>query len=156
MVRVKTGVERLFSVLEEVDNDNESASSRSSFDFEDPQLGQETMEKPKLLVMRGDPTDWSTAAIVTDTNGLLSQSCGLRAKIVTKGGLGIQSQSNEWVSDFGEDPVGSAMWTTAGRLSSKFIVHTVGPDVSNYRWPTPHHQFALRRAVRSALKFWCD
>ncbi|KAL3673042.1 hypothetical protein V7S43_002337 [Phytophthora oleae] len=157
MVRVKTGVKRLFSALEEVDNDDDDWT-RVSFGFEEeqnewnePPPEQEAVEKPKLLVMRGDPTDWSTAAIVTDTNGLLNQSCGLRENIVSKGGLDIQHQSYEWVYFKGKVPVGSAMWTTAGRLSNKFIIHTVGPDVSNYRWPTPHHQFALRRAVRSAL-----
>ncbi|KAG1700896.1 hypothetical protein DVH05_011782 [Phytophthora capsici] len=159
MVRVKTGVKRLFSTLEEVDDDYEDDDWMTvNFDSEveedesnKPPLDQEMKEKPRLLVMRGDPTDWSTDAIVIDTNTLLNKSCGLREKIVCKGGLDIQQQCNEWVYFQGEVPVGSAIWTTAGRLSSKVIIHTVGPSVSNYQWPTSQHQFALRRAVRSAL-----
>ncbi|KAK1933674.1 Uncharacterized protein P3T76_011888 [Phytophthora citrophthora] len=158
MVRVKTGVKRLFSTIKEKEDVCEDDWMTSNFNFEEeqnewiePPLEQETMDKPKLLVMRGDPTDWSTDAIVTDTNSLLNQNCGLREKIISKGGLSIQNQSNEWVYFQGEVPVGSAIWTTSGRLSSKVIIHTVGPNITNYRWPTPHHQFALRRAVRSAL-----
>ncbi|GMF45776.1 unnamed protein product [Phytophthora fragariaefolia] len=110
-----------------------------------------TSEKPKLLVMRGDPTDWSTAAIVNDANSLLQHKCGLGAAIVRKGGVEIQRQSTAWVYRYGEVHVGCAMWTTAGNLSSRFIIHTVGPDVSRHRWPTQQHQLGLRRAVRSAL-----
>ncbi|KAG6953277.1 hypothetical protein JG688_00012908 [Phytophthora aleatoria] len=108
-------------------------------------------ERPKLIVMRGDPTDWSTAAIVSDTNSLLHHNSGLAATIARKGGLEIQRHSSEWVYHYGEVPIGSAMWTTAGKLSSKFIIYTVGPDVSLYRWPTPRHHLELRQAIRSAL-----
>ncbi|KAE9319689.1 hypothetical protein PF008_g18213 [Phytophthora fragariae] len=109
------------------------------------------VEKPKIIVMRGDPTDWSTAAIVNDANSLLFHNSGLGATIVRKGGLEIQRQSNAWVYYHGEVSVGSAMWTTAGKLSSTFVIHAVGPDVSHHRWPTHQHQLDLRRAVRSAL-----
>ncbi|KAE9012961.1 hypothetical protein PR003_g15057 [Phytophthora rubi] len=109
------------------------------------------VEKPKIIVMRGDPTDWSTAAIVNDANSLLFRNSGLGATIVRKGGLEIQRQSNAWVYYHGEVSVGSAMWTTAGKLSSTVVIHAVGPDVSHHRWPTQQHQLDLRRAVRSAL-----
>ncbi|ETP36908.1 hypothetical protein F442_15228 [Phytophthora nicotianae P10297] len=108
-------------------------------------------ERPKIIVMRGDPTDWSTAAIVSDTNSLLHHKSGLAATIVRKGGWGIQRQCSEWIYYNGEVPVGSAMWTTAGNLSSKYIIYTVGPNVSIHRSPMPHHQLELRCAVRSAL-----
>ncbi|EGZ23348.1 hypothetical protein PHYSODRAFT_378699, partial [Phytophthora sojae] len=100
--------------------------------------------------MRGDPTDWSSEAIVNDTDGWLLHQRGLAATIVRKGGPEIRRQSDEWIHYQGEVKVGSAVWTTAGNLSSRFIIHTVGPDVS-YRWLTQQQQLELRQTVRSAL-----
>ncbi|KAJ8558861.1 hypothetical protein ON010_g8588 [Phytophthora cinnamomi] len=76
---------------------------------------------------------------------------GNAATIIRKGGLDIQRQSTEWVYYHGEMHVGCAMWTTAGKLSSRFIIHAVGPDARHHRWPTQSHQLDLRRTVRSAL-----
>ncbi|OWZ22038.1 hypothetical protein PHMEG_0003329 [Phytophthora megakarya] len=106
--------------------------------------------------MRGDPTDWHTEAIVSDANSLLHPNCGLAATIVNKGGLDILYECRQWIYSRGEVPVGSAMWTTAGKLSSTIIIHTVGPDVSSYRHPTLRHQQELRDAVRSALSIAND
>ncbi|GMF26811.1 unnamed protein product [Phytophthora lilii] len=39
---------------------------------------------PRLLVMRGDPTDWSTAAIVNDANSMLRHDCGLGRRLFAK------------------------------------------------------------------------
>jgi len=110
-----------------------------------------TAEKPKVIVMRGDPTDWSAAAIVNDANSSLQHDAGLAAAIVRAGGWEIQRQCIEWVYYNGQVPVGSAMWTTAHRLSSRFVIHAVGPSVGGHRWPTLQHQLELRQAVRSAL-----
>ncbi|EGZ23340.1 hypothetical protein PHYSODRAFT_483185 [Phytophthora sojae] len=101
--------------------------------------------------MRGDPTDWSTDAIVNDANSLLYHKSGLAATIVRKGDQVIQRESNEWIYRYREVRVGSVVWTSAGKVSSRFIIHAVGPDVSHYRWPTQQHQLNLRRTVRSAL-----
>ncbi|KAH7485571.1 uncharacterized protein KRP23_4617 [Phytophthora ramorum] len=151
-------VPRLAAVETEMDGGVTGSSSRMNSDsagsgeVSTEAWGVSTIETPKVIVMRGDPTDWATGAIVNDTDSLLHHNCGLAATIVRKGGLEIQRQSTEWVYYHGEVHVGSAIWTTAGKLSSKYIIHTVGPDVTNYRWPTPQHQLDLRQAVRSALK----
>ncbi|KAG7383788.1 hypothetical protein PHYPSEUDO_003330 [Phytophthora pseudosyringae] len=152
-VRTPSPVSRLAAsvIMKRGGHVRDALSTKPSSGARTHELRAKAAAKPKLLVMRGDPTDWSTAAIVSDTNSLLHHNSGLAAAIVRKGGLEIQHQSTEWVYYHGEVPVGSAMWTTAGKLLSRFIIYTVGPDVRHHRWPSQRHQLELRRAVRSAL-----
>ncbi|MGA8916845.1 MAG: macro domain-containing protein [Nitrososphaeraceae archaeon] len=72
--------------------------------------------------MRGDITERNTDAIVNAANSYLKHGGGVAGAIVRKGGPTIQEESN----NIGFVPVGSAVITTAGKLSCKAVIHAVG------------------------------
>lgn len=49
-----------------------------------------------------------------------------------KGGLQIQKDSRVWITKYGPVKTGTCAYTTAGTLSSKFIIHTPGPNWTSY------------------------
>jgi O-acetyl-ADP-ribose deacetylase (regulator of RNase III) len=69
------------------------------------------------------PTD----VIVNPANVGLSHGGGLAAQIVLEGGDAIQDESNALISRIGQLQSGMAVFTSAGRLPYKAIIHAVGP-----------------------------
>jgi O-acetyl-ADP-ribose deacetylase (regulator of RNase III) len=61
---------------------------------------------------------------------------------VRKGGAVIQEESNK----IGFVPVGSAVMTTAGRLSCKAVIHAVGP-----RMGEGNEEYKLTKAIGNSL-----
>ncbi|WP_457679950.1 macro domain-containing protein [Thermovibrio sp.] len=98
-------------------------------------------------VIRGDITEEDTDAIVNAANSLLKHGGGVAGAIVRKGGRIIQEESDRIVKEKGPIPVGGAVYTTAGKLRAKFVIHAVGPI-----WGEGDEERKLRSAVRSALK----
>ena len=92
--------------------------------------------------MRGDITERNTDAIVNAANSYLKHGRGVAAAIVRKGGSTIQDESDK----IGFVPVGSAVITTAGKLSSKAVIHVVGP-----RTGEGNEDEKLTNAVKNAL-----
>jgi len=84
----------------------------------DHQFGDRTVR-----LVQGDITERDTDAIVNAANSLLQHGGGVAGAIVRKGGQIIQDESDK----IGFTPVGHAVLTSAGRLSSKFVIHAVGP-----------------------------
>ena len=78
-----------------------------------------------IKLVRGDITERNTDAIVNAANSYLNHGGGVAAAIVKKGGSTIQDESDK----IGFVPVGSAVITTAGKLSSKAVIHVVGPRI---------------------------
>ncbi|ADU96338.1 macro domain-containing protein [Thermovibrio ammonificans] len=97
--------------------------------------------------VQGDITEESTEAIVNPANSLLKHGGGVAGAIVRKGGAVIQKESDALVERNGPVPVGSAVYTSAGNLKAKYVIHTVGPV-----WGEGNEEEKLRRAVRSALR----
>ena len=100
-----------------------------------------------LKAVHGDITEEETDAIVNAANSLLKHGGGVAGAIVKKGGWIIQEESDRIVKERGPVPVGGAVYTGAGNLKAKFVIHAVGPI-----WGEGDEERKLRSAVRSALK----
>jgi len=92
--------------------------------------------------VRGDITERNTDAIVNAANSYLKHGGGVAAAIVRKGGSTIQDESDK----IGFVSVGSAVITTAGKLTSKAVIHVVGP-----RTGEGNEDEKLTNAVKNAL-----
>ncbi len=96
-----------------------------------------------LEVVKGDITEQDTEVIVNAANSNLKHGGGVAGAIVKKGGQIIQQESDE----IGYVPTGGAVFTSAGKLKARWVVHAVGPV-----WGEGNEESKLRSAVRNALK----
>jgi len=76
----------------------------------------------KLSLVQGDITERDMDAIVNAANSHLRHGGGVAGAIVRKGGQIIQDESDS----IGYTPVGTAVITGAGKLTARFVIHTVG------------------------------
>ena len=81
----------------------------------------------RLVFLVGDITRESCDAIVNAANSSLLGGGGVDGAIHRAGGPQILEQCKVIVSRIGHLPAGEAVVTTAGRMPSKRVVHTVGP-----------------------------
>jgi O-acetyl-ADP-ribose deacetylase (regulator of RNase III) len=100
-----------------------------------------------LRAVYGDITERDVDIIVNAANTYLKHGGGVAAAIVRKGGKIIQEESDK----IGFVPVGSSVITTAGRLSCKAVIHTVGPRMGEGNEVTK-----LRAAIRNSLELASD
>jgi len=105
----------------------------------------------KIEIVRGDITEMTNEAIVNAANESLRHGGGVAGAISRKGGCAIQKESTEWVKKHGKVQTGSAAITSAGNLSSKYVIHTVGPVMGSGDEDTK-----LRSATISALNIAID
>ena len=107
-------------------------------------LCEKKLENGKVVkVVLGDITEEEVDAIVNAANSHLKHGGGVAGAIVRKGGRIIQEESDK----IGYCPVGKAVYTSAGKLKAKYVIHAVGP-----RWGEGDEENKLRSAVRSALE----
>jgi O-acetyl-ADP-ribose deacetylase (regulator of RNase III) len=78
-------------------------------------------------LVKGDITRVKADAIVNAANSWLKHGGGVAAAIVRAGGKIIQDESDRIVRERGPLKVGEAVYTSAGALSAKHVIHTVGP-----------------------------
>ncbi len=97
----------------------------------------------KLQIVLGDLTIEDVDAIVNAANSQLSHGGGVAGVIVRNGGRIIQEES----SLKAPIPTGSAVFTTAGSLPSKFVIHAVGPIFGE-----GEEDDKLTAAIQSALR----
>ena len=79
----------------------------------------------------GDITSENVDAIVNPANEFLQHIAGLAGYIVEKGGPDIQSESDELISEKRRGrplSLGEAVYTKAGNLPCKYVIHAVGPE----------------------------
>lgn len=79
----------------------------------------------------GDITSENVDAIVNPANEFLQHIAGLAGHIVKKGGPNIQSESDELISEERRGrplSLGEAVYTKAGNLPCKYVIHAVGPE----------------------------
>lgn len=83
----------------------------------------------KIVMFRGpaDITNETTDAIVNAANSSLMGGGGVDGAIHHRGGPSIVEECKQYVSENGRLPAGRAMLTSGGRLSAKYVIHTVGP-----------------------------
>jgi O-acetyl-ADP-ribose deacetylase (regulator of RNase III) len=81
----------------------------------------------RLIVKVGDLTDESVDAIVNAANSTLLGGGGVDGAIHRAGGPAILEECRRLRAERGPLPPGEAVITTAGRLPSRYVIHTVGP-----------------------------
>jgi O-acetyl-ADP-ribose deacetylase len=75
----------------------------------------------------GDITEESTDAIVNAANSSLLGGGGVDGAIHRAGGPAILAECRQIVSKIGTLPAGKAVITPGGRLTARYVIHTVGP-----------------------------
>jgi O-acetyl-ADP-ribose deacetylase (regulator of RNase III) len=83
--------------------------------------------KAILRLVQGDITREPVDAIVNAANSSLMGGGGVDGAIHRAGGPAILAECKAIVQQQGRLPTGQAAITTAGRMPSKHVVHTVGP-----------------------------
>lgn len=81
----------------------------------------------KIDIIKGDITKVSVDAIVNAANTSLLGGGGVDGAIHRTGGQAILEDCRKIISRQGGCKVGQAVITTAGKLPSKYVIHTVGP-----------------------------
>ena len=81
-----------------------------------------------------DITKESTDAIVNAANSSLLGGGGVDGAIHRAGGPSILAECRQIVDKVGRLPAGKAVITTGGKLTAKYVVHTVGPIYRGGKW----------------------
>lgn len=80
-----------------------------------------------LFLIQEDITKQTTDAIVNAANSSLMGGGGVDGAIHSAGGPAILEDCKRIVAEQGRLSTGEAVLTTAGNLSPKYVIHTVGP-----------------------------
>jgi len=96
-----------------------------------------------------DITKETTHAIVNAANSSLLGGGGVDGAIHGAGGPSILAECRKIVSQIGSLPPGKAVITTGGRLSAKYVIHTVGPI---YRGGNQGEEKALESCHRESIR----
>lgn len=81
----------------------------------------------KFTAIKGDITKIKADAIVNAANSSLMGGSGVDGAIHHAGGIEILKECRIIRTEKGECKTGQAVITTAGKLTAKFVIHTVGP-----------------------------
>jgi len=84
-----------------------------------------------IELLQGDITKVKVDAIVNAANTSLLGGSGVDGAIHRAGGVAILEECQEIRNKQGKCKVGEAVITTAGSLSAKYVIHTVGPVWNN-------------------------
>lgn len=85
------------------------------------------VNKTKLALVQGDITQQQTDAIVNAANSSLMGGGGVDGAIHRAGGPTILEECKQIVARQGRLSPGKAVITSGGRLSARYVIHTVGP-----------------------------
>jgi len=80
-----------------------------------------------IALKEGDITEQGTEAIVNAANSGLMGGGGVDGAIHSAGGPAILKECKRIIAKMDRLKPGQAVITTAGRLPSKYVIHTVGP-----------------------------
>lgn len=81
----------------------------------------------KIDLIHGDITKLEIEAIVNAANSSLAGGSGVDGAIHKAGGDIIHEECMRIVDKMGGCPPGEAVITSAGKMPSKYVIHTVGP-----------------------------
>ncbi|MCD7935893.1 MAG: O-acetyl-ADP-ribose deacetylase [Tannerellaceae bacterium] len=81
----------------------------------------------KITVLQGDITTVHVDAIVNAANSSLLGGGGVDGAIHRRGGPRILEECRAIRARQGSCPAGEAVFTTAGNLPARYVIHTVGP-----------------------------
>lgn len=80
-----------------------------------------------ISLLKGDITTVHVDAIVNAANSSLMGGGGVDGAIHRKGGPQILEECKEIIARQGSCKTGKAVYTSAGDLPAKYVIHTVGP-----------------------------
>ncbi len=107
-----------------------------------------------IELVQGDITRQEVDAIVNAANSRLAGGGGVDGAIHRRGGPTIMRETAERYPD--GCPTGSAVITSAGNLSAKYVIHAVGPVYSNgKRGEGDLLASAFRRSLELAVEHDC-
>lgn len=112
-------------------------------------LVQKKIKKTVIELTQGDITHQTVDAIVNAANSSLMGGGGVDGAIHREGGPEILKECKKIRSEKGKCPTGEAVITTAGKLKSKYVIHTVGPV---WEGGNNHEPELLSSAYRNSLK----
>ncbi|MEE8638457.1 MAG: O-acetyl-ADP-ribose deacetylase [Candidatus Margulisiibacteriota bacterium] len=104
----------------------------------------------EIKFIKGDITRQKVDAIVNAANSSLMGGGGVDGAIHRAGGPKILEECEEIVNKIGRLPTGQAVITTAGKMPSKYVIHTVGPIYKNIEHRTQSTE--LRNCYINSLK----
>jgi O-acetyl-ADP-ribose deacetylase (regulator of RNase III) len=106
----------------------------------------------ELTLVQGDITDEAVDAIVNAANSSLMGGGGVDGAIHRRGGPAILEECRRLRADRYPDglPVGDAVATTAGRLSARWVIHTVGPVYATHDDRSAQLASCYRESLRVA------
>jgi O-acetyl-ADP-ribose deacetylase len=113
-------------------------------DWGDVFMSTRTINGVTLALLQGNIVEIKADAIVNAANSALAGGGGVDGAIHDAGGPSIM----EACRHIGGCPTGSAVATTAGKLSAKYVFHAVGPIYSGY---DDEDERLLRSAYQSCL-----
>ena len=67
--------------------------------------------------------------IVSSSNTTLTHEGGVAGQILQKAGSQVQSESEQLIKEYGQIDSGMAVYTNAGELPYKAVIHAVGPQM---------------------------
>jgi len=85
------------------------------------------INKATIFIIQGDITRQATDAIVNAANSSLMGGGGVDGAIHRAGGPAILEECIKIVAKQGRLPTGQAVITTAGKMKTRHVIHTVGP-----------------------------
>ncbi|GAA4153991.1 hypothetical protein GCM10022286_01020 [Gryllotalpicola daejeonensis] len=102
---------------------------------------------PELSAVLGDITEQRVDAIVNAANNRMRGGGGVDGAIHRAGGPAVLA---DCIARFpGGLATGDAGWTTAGELSARWVIHTVGPN-----WAAGQRDRALLESCYRAVSRW--
>lgn len=115
-----------------------------------PKLTSYLFGNRELTILVDDLLSASTDVIVNPANSGLSHGGGLAAKISLEAGDILQQESDEIINSQGMLDTSQVVFTQAGRLPYKAIIHAVGPKMGE-----GSEQLKIEQAVTNCLEL-CD
>lgn len=109
---------------------------------------QLTVKNSIIQLVQGDITETEAEAIVNAANTSLLGGGGVDGAIHRAGGKAILEECIKIRNQQGGCAVGEAVVTTAGNLSSRYVIHTVGPV---WNGGMNQEEEKLRNCYRNAL-----
>ncbi len=82
---------------------------------------------PEIFIQIGDITKLEVDAIVNAANSYLRPGGGVDGAIRVAAGDSLNKECEEIISRIGFLEPGKAVYTLAGKLKAKYVIHTVGP-----------------------------